>query len=451
MAHNRSVLSILITGIIILSTGVVLAQDPTPTAPVATPTDSVATVGATEVISTDLPTEAASEVATEATGAPTMVATDAATEIQVTTVPTDAATTEGTLTEAATVDTTVTVTDSATVSVTVSATVTGTDTGATTVPTDVAPAATITDTTGTVPTAQATPTGGAGDTTDLPDRVVVSREGLFPEGVEYDPVNGRFFVSSTSEGTVYAVADDGSMTPFIVDDRIPSSVGLEVDEANNRLLVVATDMERLGFLGIYNLMTGENLAWVDFRPLLPTDPEHFTNDVAVDSAGNAYVTDSYAGVIYRVDPAGNAIVFLSDQSFSTQFALNGIDYHPTGDFLIAVRGTDLIKIPLANPGGFSIIQADTELVGADGIVLLDESTLAVVTNNPPRVFRLETANQFDSAQVTGIFEPGPVFPTTVASRDGVPYVLYAQLNAEERTVTDFPIQRVTFGAVPADE
>lgn len=288
-------------------------------------------------------------------------------------------------------------------------------------------------------TPEATESAGA-----LPDRVTIMHEGLFPEGVEYDTLNSRFLVGSTAEGTVYIIGDDGSETPLVQDERIVSSTGIEADEATNRLLVSITDMEQRGVLGIYDLTTGENLAFVDFSPLTPTDPEHFINNVAVDSQGNAYVTDSYAGVIYRVDPQGNASIFLEDQSFSTQFALNGIVYHEAGDYLLAVRVPDVIKIPLSNPTAFTPVEAGMEFVGADGLVLLDDSTLVVVTNNPAGVYRLESSDDFATAQITGTFEPGNVFPTTVANRDGEAYVLYAQLNAQEQTITEFPIQRVTF-------
>lgn len=277
-----------------------------------------------------------------------------------------------------------------------------------------------------------------------PDRVVAVYEGLFPEGVEYDAVNGRFLLSSTSEGTVFALSDDGALTAFIEDDRIVSSLGLEVDEVGNRLLVAVTDQEREGFLGIYDLTTGENIHFVDFRPLTPNDPEHFINDVAVDAQGNAYVTDSYAGVIYRVDPAGNTIVFLEDETFSTQFALNGIVFDEATDALIAVRGADLINIPLDNPAVFTPVSIDQKFVGADGLVFLDANTLVLVTNNPPMVYRLESGDGFASAQVTGTFNPGSVNPTTAAARDGNAYVLYSYLNAEEDTVSEFPVQHVTF-------
>src|SRR5690606_31751252 len=85
----------------------------------------------------------------------------------------------------------------------------------------------------------------------LPDRVVVSSEGLFPEGVEYDTLNQRFLVSSTADGMIRTVADDGTLEVLVADDRLPPTVGIEADEANNRLLVAATDMKMKGFLGIY--------------------------------------------------------------------------------------------------------------------------------------------------------------------------------------------------------
>lgn len=57
----------------------------------------------------------------------------------------------------------------------------------------------------------------------LPDYIQIDQTDLAPEGLVYDEANGRFLISSLSEGTVYAVADDGTTTPFIEDPNLISS------------------------------------------------------------------------------------------------------------------------------------------------------------------------------------------------------------------------------------
>jgi len=277
-----------------------------------------------------------------------------------------------------------------------------------------------------------------------PDTIEVTQEGLFPEGVAYDSLNGRFLVSSVSQGTVYSVDESGTPTPFIEDERIPSSLGLEVDVERNRLLVAATNQSTEAFLGVYDLTTGENILWVDLSTATPNDVEHFANDVTVDSEGNAYVTDSLAGVIYKVDLAGSVSVWLEDEAFSTQFALNGLEYQAEGDYILAVLVPGLIKIPVANPAGFTEVIMDTPIPGEDGLLILDARSVAVASNDQGSVYRLESSDDFATAFIADRFETGPMFPTTLALAGDEPYVLYSQLNAQEETRVTFPIQRVIF-------
>jgi sugar lactone lactonase YvrE len=252
------------------------------------------------------------------------------------------------------------------------------------------------------------------------------------------------------EGTVYAVAADGTPTPFIVDERIPSSLGLEVDVERNRLLLAATDQSTSAFLGVYDLTTAENLLWVDLATATPNDVEHFANDVAVDSDGNAYVTDSFAGVIYKVDLAGNVSVWLEDEAFSTQFALNGLEYHAEGDYIIAVLAPGLIKIPLSDPYSFNKVTIDTPIPGADGLAILDARSVGLVSNKQGSVYRIESDDEFATAYIADRFETGPVNPTTLALAGDALYVLHAQLNAQEETREVFPIQRVIFPKAEPD-
>jgi sugar lactone lactonase YvrE len=297
-------------------------------------------------------------------------------------------------------------------------------------------------------TVPATLTATAAATTQaIDERINVRVDGLFPEGVEYDAKNNRFLVSSTSKGTVYAIAANGVTTPFIEDARLPSSLGLEVDATNNRLFVVAHNYQKKAFLGIYDLTTGKNIAFVDLAPLTPKAPKRFPNDVAVDANGIAYVTDSWTGVIYRVTPQGQATIFLQDDRFSTDFALNGIAYYKAGNYLLAVLKPGLIKIPLTNPKALTEVALDQPLGNEDGIVFLDDKTLVVVVNQQGKVYRIESDDDFSTAKVTGTFETGNVFPTTAAVRDGVAYVLYTYNNQEKELISLFPIQKVMFNAV----
>ncbi|MBN4048113.1 hypothetical protein JYU09_00875 [bacterium AH-315-O15] len=77
---------------------------------------------------------------------------------------------------------------------------------------------------------------------ELPELVVAERGGGFiPEGVEYDTKNGRLLTGSLSEGTIFEVHADGRLTPAVSDPDLVSSVGIEVDEPRDRLLVANAD------------------------------------------------------------------------------------------------------------------------------------------------------------------------------------------------------------------
>src|SRR5258708_37247768 len=144
-------------------------------------------------------------------------------------------------------------------------------------------------------------------------------QALFPVGVAYDPAGGRFLVSSLSQGTVTAVKDDGTLQPFVEDAALVSTVAVKVDAQRQRLLVTNANwginvdagkdtLRKIAGLGIYNLLTGKQVAYVDLEALRPGLP-HFVSDIAFDSAGTAYITDSLSPVIYQVDPDGKASVF----------------------------------------------------------------------------------------------------------------------------------------------
>lgn len=102
------------------------------------------------------------------------------------------------------------------------------------------------------------------------------------------------------------------------------------------------------------------------------DPTGFPNAIALDKAGNLFVTDSFLSEIWKISTSGAAEVWLHDPLLAPVFAYgaNGIEFD-RGDLFVANtdQGT-IIRIGVGeddrplNPEVF--VQSDV-LVGADGI------------------------------------------------------------------------------------
>jgi sugar lactone lactonase YvrE len=295
----------------------------------------------------------------------------------------------------------------------------------------------------------AAPATGAAGGDSLPERIVAQRGGFIPEGVEYDEKNGRFLTGSLAEGTIFRIDPDGSVVPFIMDPELVSSVGIEVDEMRDRLLVCNSD--RAVFdgnspgqakLGIYNLTSGERIAMVDLTASMRRKPENaafFANDVTVDADGNAYVTDSRQNAVYKVG-ADQMPTILYRFEPAEGLALNGIVYHSDG-YLIVIGGPKLYKITVGDPAKMTEVELAEPLAGADGMVFLPDGRLAVVSNSQSKVVELTSNDDWNSAAVaaTASFEGQA---TTAAVAAGDVYVVQPHFNDQEPPV----IERVTFQA-----
>lgn len=300
-----------------------------------------------------------------------------------------------------------------------------------------------------------------------PATITFTQAGLYPEGVQYDAPNARFLVTSLTTGRLGQVTDAGVYsTPFADDPKIVSAIGVYLDEPRNRALVAVSDpganqqrttaatQGKLARLAIFNRNAPTTAPVVvelgSLRPALG----HFANDVTVDAQGNAYVTDSFSNLIYKVDAQNNATVFLEDAArlgtpAAGAFGFNGIVFHPDGYLLVAKSDNGVIyKVPLANPAGYTPVATTQNLMAADGLLLQDNNTLQVVSNAQAKVFRLATTNGFGAATLSGTFSTAAQFPTTLARRDGNSYVLYANLDAlfagRMPAVSQYSINRVTF-------
>lgn len=272
-----------------------------------------------------------------------------------------------------------------------------------------------------------------------PDQIVAARGGFIPEGIEYDTLRNRFLTGSLADGSVYEITNTGALLPVVQDELLVASVGIEVDEPRNRLLVTNSDISNAmgaAKLGIYDLGTGERLAMVDLTAAisdLPADAAYFANDVAVSTAGIAFVTDSRMKVVYKVDRYLQTTV-LVDFGRESPLALNGIEYHPNGYLILVSPATgQLVKVPVDNPARWQLVNLDFPATGGDGIFWASDGTLAVVSNNRSSVMKFRSDDNWRSARLTGMASFEGQATTGAAVGDEV-YVVQPHFADEEPPV-----------------
>jgi sugar lactone lactonase YvrE len=287
---------------------------------------------------------------------------------------------------------------------------------------------------------------GDGDQHEQPAEITFTEENLFPEGIEWDVASKRFLVSSLVRGSIGQVSDDGTYREWINDPDIPSTIGIHIDQPRQRLLVAVSDpgvssksseetLRALAGLAAYDLISGERLFYTRLDALLP-DMSHFANDIAVDKQGSAYVTDSFTGVIYKVNKEGEGSIFFQSAALDPApgaFGLNGIDYDTRG-YLIVAKSDEgkLLRFPLNKPSEYTEIEVPTDLPNPDGLYLKNNKELVVVNNangsDNAKVVTLTSTNKWASTQVADTYQTGAVFPTTATVRQGQVYVLYGYLH-----------------------
>lgn len=271
---------------------------------------------------------------------------------------------------------------------------------------------------------------------------------LYPEGVAWDADNRRFLVTSIHKGEIGSVKDDGSYSVFASDPRLVSSVGIKIDASRDRVLVCNADpgaskfsskktTGKLAGLAAFKLSTGKLIKYVNLAEGI--EGGHFCNDLTIASDGTAYLSDSFSPIIYKVDKNYNSSVFINHKTFSGQsFNLNGMVVKD--DYLLAVKmnSGQLFKIPLDNPSAFSEVKTGEKFYGADGAVLMNDGSLAIIAGNNAyvgatpavatnKVIRLESNDNWATAKIVKKLDTGDVFATTGDIRNGELYVIHAML------------------------
>jgi sugar lactone lactonase YvrE len=302
--------------------------------------------------------------------------------------------------------------------------------------------------------------------TKIPNLIKIEGVAQNPEGIEFDKNDNTFLLSSLNAGPIIKIKADGTYKPLTSGEDFPlSTAGLQIDYKRNRLLVAGFNGTELmdddpktkgiAYLRIYNLQTGVIEKSINLSSLLPDASAYFANDIAIDDKGNAYVSDWYARVVYKVDLEGNATVFWTNETGIPSGA-NGLDFHPDGYLLVSILTVNdkghyadygLVKIPVDNPKSAKVVKiTNTGFTGFDGMVLKADSKVVGVTNNGTAAggntfIELSSNDNWESAKV--INTKSIKASTTVAVTPENDYYIINQ-DFTKPMKEDWTIQQVKF-------
>jgi Cu-Zn family superoxide dismutase len=247
----------------------------------------------------------------------------------------------------------------------------------------------------------------------LPSQYVIPGDDVFPEGVTLRPGTDTFYVSSTSNGTIYrGTLGKERMRVFLRPGENGRTLANGLRASRNHLVVAGSVTGRIF---VYDLPSGR------FVRRFETGSGGLVNDVAFAPNGDAYATDSRRGLLFRVparalskrtraDAPLRPFLDLSDTPVGAY--ANGVV--SAGDRYLLVVGTAsgvLARIDLKTKRVREVRLSDA-LPAGDGLARRGSALYAV--NSASRVTKvLLAANWLSGAVRQQITSPRFHFPTTV--------------------------------------
>lgn len=269
---------------------------------------------------------------------------------------------------------------------------------------------------------------------------------LFPEGIAFNEVSGKFYTGSTSDGTIFeGDLASGEISVFSKGgtDGRTSANGMKIGEGGQ--LWVAGAMT--GQMFVYDTKAGDLLA--SYKT--PETDATFINDVALAPNGDAYFTDSFRPCLFRISDSDNGVIepwvdFSGTVlNYEEGFNLNGIAVTDSGRYVLVVHTGNggLFRIHTATREVIKVDLGDSTLVGGDGL-LLDRNTLYVVLNRFAKIVPVVLSDDFSEGVVgEGITHVSFRFPTTIAKVGDSLLVVNSQINMRENTPElPFTISRI---------
>jgi sugar lactone lactonase YvrE len=281
----------------------------------------------------------------------------------------------------------------------------------------------------------ATPPAGAWDRGDvdvltvLPDATSgqpSSVEGLTvgPDGNIYVPTFGFNAAGAVSgNATLYVLKPNGTLVREVaIANSSPHVLGLRFNPVNNFLLVLDFGA---GTVLHVNPETGASSVFAT-----PTIGGSGLNALTFDKLGNAYISDSFNGIIWKVGPAGGTPTIWSNSpllgpgvGLTPPFGANGVEFSNDGKTLFVANTAfhQIIQIPV-NPDG-SAGAASVFITGInapDGIAIDRQDNIWICANQEDDIVVIDKAGKviaklgdFNGFNKDGVAS-GLLFPASLA-------------------------------------
>jgi Cu-Zn family superoxide dismutase len=265
----------------------------------------------------------------------------------------------------------------------------------------------------------------------MPTSYALPGEGVFPEGVAYNPASGNFYVGSTGDGTLYeGDVASGEVTVFSAGgaDGRSTAIGMKVD-GNGNLWVAGGGT---GQMFVYNTADGSLVASYS----TPAVEQTFINDVTITPDGSAYFTDSFRPVLFKIsDLAGGEAESWLDFTgtvleYGEGFNLNGIAASPDGRYLLVIHSGNgnLYRIDTETQEVSQVDTGGVDLTAGDGILLIG-NTLHVTRNQFGEIVPVTMSEDFSTGTAgAAVTDPSLIFPTTIAQAGDSLLVVNSQFN-----------------------
>jgi hypothetical protein len=258
---------------------------------------------------------------------------------------------------------------------------------------------------------------------------IVPEKDLIPEGIAYDPAEKAFYLGSIHKKKIVKVTGKGGISDFVSPgaEGIEEVLGMKVD-ANGLLWVCNNTPEYDTLRKISNIHLYDLRSRSLYKRFQLTDGKrHLFNDLCILKNGDAYITDSHAGMVWMIRHGGHDIeAFTKPGSLSYP---NGITVAPDEKSILVATGSALgiVSIDLASKKITPVSSDRYLLIGLDGLYFYKNGLIGVQnTTFPESVLYLRLAPSLKTIERIEFLcqtEPPMDLPTTGVMGDGYFYFI----------------------------